>query len=52
MGVLLGPSLIRSSNGAITSSLALGLLQTIFFAKEPLGHLEKTTPEAVISPCP
>lgn len=42
--------------GAITSSLvssvALGLLQAISFAKEPLGHLEKTTPEAVISPCP
>lgn len=42
--------------GAITcnlaSSVALGIFQAIFFAKEPLGHLEKTTPEAVIPPCP
>lgn len=38
--------------GAIASSMALGVFQAIFFAKEPLGHLEKTTPEAEISPWP
>lgn len=38
--------------GAIASSVALGVFQAIFFAKEPLGHLEKTTPEAEISPWP
>lgn len=38
--------------GSITSSVALGIFQALFFAKEPLVPLEKTTPEAVISPCP